>query len=208
MHLLVARPGVERPTEWTPVNGCLVPMAGLAGQELVTAEGLGVAGGAAPRAVRAGPWGGSQCGYCTPGFACSMAAEYYRPGRGVDGDEGFDIHALSGNLCRCTGYRPIKDAALALGLPAAGDPLAARCDRPAPAAVATRTSDFVRPATLAEALQLRAEGPRWWPARPTGASRSTCAVPASPLSVAVDHLPELRELTTDDDHVSIGQRSA
>ncbi len=45
--------------------------------------------------------GGSQCGYCTPGFVCSMAAEFYRSGR-----DGFDIHALSGNLCRCTGYRP------------------------------------------------------------------------------------------------------
>ena len=39
--VLFARPGVDAPTEWTAVNACLVPAAALAGQELVTAEGLG-----------------------------------------------------------------------------------------------------------------------------------------------------------------------
>ena len=39
------------------------------------------------------------------------------------GPNGFDLHALSGNLCRCTGYRPIRDAAYALGAPDADDPL-------------------------------------------------------------------------------------
>ncbi len=202
--LLVARPGVERPTEWTPVNGCLVPMAGLAGQELVTAEGLGSPEALHPVQSELVTWGGSQCGYCTPGFACSMAAEYYRPGRGVDDDEGFDLHALSGNLCRCTGYRPIKDAALALGLPAAGDPLAARCDQPAPEAVASRTSDFVRPATLAEALQLRAEGAQVVAGSTDWGVEVNLRGTRVALSVAVDHLPELRELTTDDTHLSIG----
>ena len=124
--VLVARPGVATPTEWTAINACLVPIASLDGQEVITAEGLGSADALHPVQYEMAMRGGSQCGYCTPGFICSMAGEYYRPDRSRDpdprhsgdaehGPNGFDIHALSGNLCRCTGYRPIRDAAYALG---------------------------------------------------------------------------------------------
>lgn len=202
--VLVARAGTVKPTQWTPVNACLVPMAGLAGQEVVTAEGLGAPDGLHPVQSELVARGGSQCGYCTPGFACSMAAEYYRPGRGVDGDEGFDMHSLSGNLCRCTGYRPIKDAALALGMPAAGDPLAERCHRPAPGPVVTRALDFVRPADLAEALHLRAGGAQVVAGSTDWSVEVNLRGARAPRCVAVDHLPELRELTIGDDHVSVG----
>ena len=69
-----------------------------------------------------------------------MAAEYYRADRGAGrrrtpthehGPNGFDLHALSGNLCRCTGYRPIRDAAYALGA-AADDDAARRARQAAP----------------------------------------------------------------------------
>ena len=68
-------------TEWTAVNACLVPVAAVDGQEVMTAEGLGTP--AAPHPVQAGlaAAGGSQCGYCTPGFACSMAAGILLPRR-------------------------------------------------------------------------------------------------------------------------------
>ena len=111
--------------------------------------------------------GGSQCGYCTPGFVCAMAAEYYRPERvphdqpdAEHGPNGFDLHAMGGNLCRCTGYRPIRDAAWALGAPPQDDALAERQGRPAPAPPATRMADFARPADLAEALDLLRRAPR------------------------------------------------
>jgi xanthine dehydrogenase molybdopterin binding subunit/xanthine dehydrogenase small subunit len=52
---------------------------------------------------------GSQCGYCTPGFICSMFEGYYRDDLRTNDD--LDDQ-LSGNLCRCTGYRPIRDAAI------------------------------------------------------------------------------------------------
>ena len=97
--VLVARPGVNKPTDWVPVNACLVPVAALDGQEVVTSEGLATveAPGTPPvlhpvqeeMAVR----GGSQCGYCTPGFVCSMAAEYYRPDRCAHADRGPDATA-------------------------------------------------------------------------------------------------------------------
>ena len=93
----------------------LAPMA--AGHEIYTVEALAAGGKLAEvqQAMAAG--GGSQCGYCTPGFVMSMFAEHYRPGRSGP----CDPHELGGNLCRCTGYRPIRDAALSLGPPPAGD---------------------------------------------------------------------------------------
>ena len=68
-------------TRWTALNACLVPALALDGQEVVTSEGLGRPGALHPVQREMAVRGGSQCGYCTPGFICSMAAEYYRPGR-------------------------------------------------------------------------------------------------------------------------------
>ncbi|MFG3344343.1 xanthine dehydrogenase small subunit [Streptomyces sp. NPDC048018] len=229
--VLVARPGVNKPTDWVAVNACLVPVAALDGQEIVTAEGLATPGepGTPPTlhpvqeemAVR----GGSQCGYCTPGFICSMASEYYRPDRCAHGEtdadatghadpehgpNGFDLHSLSGNLCRCTGYRPIRDAAFAVGEPAEDDPFAQRRDQAPPEPVATEYtrdgSTFLRPATLAEALRVLRERPD--AVLVSGSTdfgvevnirsrRAGCVV-------AIDRLPELRELRVESDHIEIG----
>ena len=79
--VMVARPDGEGRTLWTALNACLVPVLALDGQELVTAEGLGTPGALHPVQREMAYRGGSQCGYCTPGFICSMAAEYYRPDR-------------------------------------------------------------------------------------------------------------------------------
>ncbi|MCD2442920.1 FAD binding domain-containing protein [Agromyces sp. SYSU K20354] len=208
-------------TEWTAVNACLVPVAAVDGQEVVTAEGLGTP--TAPHPVQAGlaAGGGSQCGYCTPGFACSMAAEFYRAGRAPtdgasqDGDgelgpNGFDLHALSGNLCRCTGYRPIRDAAFELGAPEPTDPLAERRSRPAPDPVGTDLGDgsarFVRPVSLDGALRLLHDEPDavvvagctdW------GVDVNLRGQRAE-LAIAIERLPELRELTVGDASIEIG----
>jgi xanthine dehydrogenase small subunit len=222
--IMVARPGLRTATEWTALNACLVPIAAFDGQELVTAEGLGTSTALHPVQREMAVRGGSQCGYCTPGFVCSMAAEYYRADRGVGpnagsaeassdhehGPNGFDLHALSGNLCRCTGYRPIRDAAYALGDPDGDDPLATRCDAPPPAAAHTRLSnngaEFVRPADLAETLSLIASRPD-----ATLLAGSTdwgvdvnLAGARPPLVVAIDQLPELREFSFGADSIEIG----
>src|SRR6186713_2268831 len=78
--VLVARPDGDR-SRWTAVNACLVPALALDGQEVVTAEGLGTPDDLHPVQREMADRGGSQCGYCTPGFVCSMAAEYYRSAR-------------------------------------------------------------------------------------------------------------------------------
>ncbi|MFD4327861.1 xanthine dehydrogenase small subunit [Nocardioides sp. NPDC058538] len=218
--ILVARPGTSSPTEWTSINACLVPVAALDGQEVVTSEGLGTSGDLHPVQQELAVRGGSQCGYCTPGFVCSLAAEYYRPGRAADaeaepcdhehGPNGVDLHALSGNLCRCTGYRPIRDAAYALGAPEADDTFAARQQQPPPEVRPTRIAvdgaEFVRPETLTEALDVITE----WPEAQVVAGSTDWGVEVNlrgrraPLVVAVDRLPELRELSFRTGHVEIG----
>jgi xanthine dehydrogenase small subunit len=155
-----------------------------------------------------------------------MAAEYYRPGRvpagtspdtaagehpdHLHGPNGFDLHALSGNLCRCTGYRPIRDAAFALGEPADGDELAARRDSPPPPVPVTRLAgagaEFVRPADLPATLALLGEQPGallvagctdW------GVDVNLRAARAA-LVVAVDRLPELRTFSVGPGSIEIG----
>jgi xanthine dehydrogenase small subunit len=203
--VLVARPDGPDRTCWVAINACLVPAAAFDQQEVVTAEGLGRATQLHPVQREMADRGGSQCGYCTPGFICSMAAEYYRPGRC-----GFDLHALSGNLCRCTGYRPIRDAAFALGQPEAADPFQARLAEPAPAAAVTTTSsaqgDYVRPDSLRTALQLLATRPD---ARVVAGStdwgvelniRHTRAA----LTVGIERLEELREFSFGPDRIELG----
>jgi xanthine dehydrogenase small subunit len=206
--VLVARPAPDGGdgTHWTALNACLVPAAALDGQEVVTAEGLGAPDALHPVQREMAVRGGSQCGYCTPGFVCSMAAEFYR----ADRDGACDVHAVSGNLCRCTGYRPIRDALLALGEPAPGDALAARRDAPPPAPVPTRHADgeslLARPTSLAEAFSLLAEhedavvvaGSTDWGVEVNLRGRRTGAV------VAIDRLPELRGFTVAPDEVRIG----
>jgi len=215
--VMVARPDdASDGTRWTALNACLVPAAAYDGQEVVTAEGLGSPGDLHPVQREMAERGGSQCGYCTPGFVCSMAAEFYRRDRAAGepddehGPNGFDLHALGGNLCRCTGYRPIRDAAWALGDPDPADPLAARLRGPAPGAVATRyaagDAGFARPADLDEALALLAERPGSvvvagstdWGVEVNLRGRRALSV------VAVDRLPELRGLDLTDEAVTLG----
>jgi len=143
-----------RASAYVPVNSCLMFLPMAAGQEIVTVEGLAESGRLAPAQQALSAAGGSQCGYCTPGFVMSLFAEQYRPGR-----EGpCETEALGGNLCRCTGYRPIRDAALSLGPPPAGA-LGERLERPAPPLGAVAADGFHRPATLDECLSLLARHP-------------------------------------------------
>ncbi len=125
----------------TPVNACLCVLGQLHGRAIRTVEGLG-AGHPIPRAMAEAD--ATQCGFCTPGIV--MAAWAHTR-------EGGDAHeALAGNLCRCTGYRPILDAMSRLEDDGAPPPALA-----APASA--RFPGFHLPASLDEALALRAVRP-------------------------------------------------
>ena len=229
--VLVARDDGPGRTRWTAINACLVPAAAFDQQEVVTAEGLGRLYGSGrlhPVQREMAERGGSQCGYCTPGFICSMAAEYYRPDRrpvpeqnghlngsgpvadDEHGPNGFDLHALSGNLCRCTGYRPIQDAAYALGQPEADDPFLARQAEPAPAPAATTTTSdqgrYVRPADLAGVLDLLAAHPD---ARLVAGSTDwgvelNIRHARADLTIGIDRIAELREFSFGPDYIDLG----
>ena len=90
---------------WRSVDACLIPLPQMQGEDVVTVEGL--AQGALHPAQRAlVDVLGSQCGYCTPGFAVALFEATYR--QDLDSSARRDDQ-ISGNLCRCTGYRPIRE---------------------------------------------------------------------------------------------------
>jgi xanthine dehydrogenase small subunit len=136
------RPG-ESGSEYRAVNSCLMLLPMAAGREIDTVESLADDGQLAPAQQALAAAGGSQCGYCTPGFVMSLMAEYYRPGRVGS----CDPRALDGNLCRCTGYRPIADAARSLG-PATNDRFSARLEQPVPTLEQVTTTGFSRPTSI------------------------------------------------------------
>src|SRR5262249_35903184 len=94
--------------EYRAINSCIRFLPTIDGKELVTVESLQAADGELHPVQRAMvDCHGSQCGFCTPGFVMSLFALYLQR----EAPEREDvITALSGNLCRCTGYRPIIEA--------------------------------------------------------------------------------------------------
>jgi xanthine dehydrogenase small subunit len=159
-----------------PVNACIRFLPTLDGKALLTVEDLAAITGGELHPVQQAmvECHGSQCGFCTPGFVMTMAAFYEQhkeagdvPSRQQLADE------LAGNLCRCTGYRPILDAGQRMfELPAkrldtapivallqqlrADPPLQHAAPNPA---VPGRSDHFFAPRTLDALATLRAERP-------------------------------------------------
>ena len=128
--VVLGEPGADgRRVEYRAVNSCIRFLPTIDGHELVTVESLSGADGSLHPVQRAMVDNhASQCGFCTPGFVMSLFALYLRlpaPTREQV------IDALSGNLCRCTGYRPIIEAGLRMG-----DYPATHWDRDAPSSAA------------------------------------------------------------------------
>ena len=94
---------------YEPANACILLMGHLHGKELVTVDDLARDGVLHPVQQAMVEAHASQCGFCTPGFVMSLFV-LFQQRRNVTRQEVVD--AIAGNLCRCTGYRPIVDAAL------------------------------------------------------------------------------------------------
>lgn len=101
---------------------CLVPVVQVAGSNVRTVEGIGAPAALAAVQLAFLETGGAQCGICTPGMV--MAAVEYLEAGGAP-DEASIREALSGNLCRCTGYvgivEAVQRAAGAIGAGAGGE---------------------------------------------------------------------------------------
>jgi xanthine dehydrogenase small subunit len=188
-------------TAYVPINSCLIFVPMVAGQEVYTVEAL-AAGGPLHEVQQAMvECGGSQCGYCTPGFVMSLFAEQYRPGR-VDP---CDTHAMSGNLCRCTGYRPIASAAERLG-PAGTDAWTTRLAQPAPEIGAAECDGYSRPASLAECFARISEHPdaRLIAGGTDLVVEANLRLRRFPYLISVEAIAELRALRESESAIEIG----
>jgi xanthine dehydrogenase small subunit len=148
-----------------PVNSCIRFLPTLDGKALFTVEDLAGPGGTLhPVQQSMVDCHGSQCGFCTPGFVMSLWACYeHHQGAGTRPTRQQLADELSGNLCRCTGYRPILDAGQRMfdGAPVRLDP------RPVVAALKALAADpplataggFHAPRTLDALAALRAARP-------------------------------------------------
>jgi xanthine dehydrogenase small subunit len=183
------------------VNSCLMLLPMAAGREVFTVESLAADGELceAQRAMASG--GGSQCGYCTPGFVVSLFAEQHRPDR----QGPCDTMALSGNLCRCTGYRPIREAAISLGRPSEMA-FVQRLQQPTDDLGAVEIPGFSRPATVDACLAILNTDPSAKlvaGATDIGVESNLQRRRWSHL-VSVDAIDELREFSSSADRVRIG----
>jgi xanthine dehydrogenase small subunit len=183
-----------------PINSCIALLGQIDGQSVRTVEGLSGKDGTPHPVQRAiAEADGTQCGFCTPGFVMSAYAF-------AAGDEPPDLEtihdALAGNLCRCTGYRPIVDAMTRVaGLPVE------RASTPSPrASSAAFAGTFFAPRSLAELVKLRAANPDALllaGATDLGLLASRARRPPASL-VHLAHVPELTAIEAGKEEITIG----
>ncbi|MBY5162300.1 xanthine dehydrogenase small subunit [Salsipaludibacter albus] len=205
--------------DYRPVNACIALLGSLDGCQLLTVEDLAdpVTGDLHPVQRAMVDRHGSQCGFCTPGFVMSMFAWMH-------GEPTTDRHdvdtALSGNLCRCTGYRPIIaaardvatarptdrfDAAATTTAASLADLAETRADDAA-ASLAHGGRRWTAPRSLHEAITVLAEEPAATPV--SGATDLALAITQDDRRfgtlVDLSRVPELHVLEVDEDRIVVG----
>ncbi|SFT64060.1 xanthine dehydrogenase small subunit [Halomonas saccharevitans] len=164
----IGEPDASGELVYHSANACITPAHQLEGCHLVTVEGLAEGERLHPAQAAMVDCHASQCGFCTPGIVMSLFTLYEQQRRSDEEppppltQERLEA-ALGGNLCRCTGYRPIRDAALAMGDYPAVDPAwitNAELGHPADGQIATADAGhYVAPRDLAALRALKAERP-------------------------------------------------
>jgi len=178
-----------------PINACLAALGQLHGAAIRTVEGLrGSQGDAHPIQRLLAENDATQCGFCTPGIVMSAWAH---------AREGGAVHdALAGNLCRCTGYRPIVESLARVE----DDGIVTATPAVAGTTFATATQIFHRPTTLPALLALRAAHPAaWLLAGGTDLGlRFSEHRETPPHIIAVQGVAELNVLRADADGITVG----
>jgi xanthine dehydrogenase small subunit len=198
---------------WRSVCSCILPVAAMADREVVTVEGVADGDRLHPAQQAMVDTLGSQCGYCTPGFVMSLFEATYRPELAAEDAlcAARKRDQLCGNLCRCTGYRPIRDALDSVAGTVPEDRFAARTALPLPAleAVDLRRDGarFLRPTSWDQlwAAAAESEAPPRYLAGGTDLGLDITKKHASwPLLVDLSALPDQQALTETDDGWTIG----
>ncbi|MBW4482202.1 MAG: xanthine dehydrogenase small subunit [Tildeniella torsiva UHER 1998/13D] len=202
------------------VNSCLIPLGAVAGRQVLTADGITqchipkdafvkepvTADQLHPVQAAMVETGGSQCGYCTPGFIMSLFAAYY------DGTP--DDLSVEGNLCRCTGYIPIRRAAQMVAEATVQDQFSERLlsasTQLSPLAYTTQNNgqseQFHRPTQLSEVLDLLQQHPD----ATLVAGATDLGLEMSwhrqryPMLISLEAVGELRQIHQTDELVEIG----
>ncbi|WP_447957837.1 xanthine dehydrogenase small subunit [Vreelandella sp. EE7] len=150
---------------FSSLNACITPAHQLQGKLLITVEGLEAGDELHPAQQTMIECHASQCGFCTPGIVMSLFTLHESSTSNAPYSNAMLEGALGGNLCRCTGYRPIRDAALKMQEHPWQSPdwfdVAAKPQNPSgPAELAANASDFfAAPTSLDELVALRARYP-------------------------------------------------
>jgi xanthine dehydrogenase small subunit len=207
--VVVAEAQGER-LHYRTVNSCIKPAHAVDGLALWTAHDLQAPDGQ-PHPVQQAlvEHHGSQCGFCTPGFVMGLFGLYQRhtaAGRCVDRHTA--QQALSGNLCRCTGYRPILDAACSLRADPRHRIDEAHIARQLQALPARKDQDssYAMPRQLKTLLQARAAHPQ--AQLIAGATDAglwiTQGLQAMPQVIDITRVAELRRIEHHPHHLAIG----
>ena len=170
--VVMAEPGTDGKLVYTTIDSCLVFLPMIHGKQLITIENLAVNSNKDqelhPVQQMMVETNGSQCGYCTPGIVMSLFGLYKNhnnPSREIIDD------SLTGNLCRCTGYQPIVEAAEKAcsrhgkdhfldNEKHIADLLQEISSNQDSLGIITANQKYFKPFTLKEALRLRAENPQ------------------------------------------------
>ena len=111
---VVLRKRIDGKIQYQAVNSCILLAGQADGAEVITVEDLAENGTLHPVQQQMVDQHASQCGFCTPGFVMALFALYHADRKKHETvDRGAVNDWIAGNLCRCTGYRPIVEAALA-----------------------------------------------------------------------------------------------